>query len=469
LYDFLLIRGVSKENVLKDLKRAIWPIAGLLLLGIILLSTTGFPMDYKVYTFTLKERILTEPRIVIFYLSLLLYPLPQRLMFDHDYVLSTSLFTPWTTGVAICFIIGLIAWAFFMARKRPLISFCILFFFINHVIESSIIPIEIIYEYRNYVPSISFFMLAALFMVRVLKFFQSEKVIFFMAAGCITFLLIAQADTVYRRNNLFFSENILWMDNIKKAPNLSRPHTNLGFLYQKEDNFKDALSEAKKAIEADKYPNYLSKATMYTNLGGSLLVMDNNNQEEALKNFLQAIILQPKFSNARFGAADVMIKKGDLASATEHILVAISLEPDQSFYHSKYSLILFHQGKYKESLKEAFRAWNLNYYNAEAKMIIAEIMKKRKLYKRAILFWNHYLIYVLNDRRAHLALIELYALTNQPDLAKAELNFLLVLEKGDLRSLLAQKNTYDHVYDINGNVLKPIIKKIIAEISQSAR
>jgi hypothetical protein len=46
---------------------------------------------------------------------------------------------------------------------------------------------------------------------------------------------------------------------------------------------------------------------------------------------------------------------------------------------------------------------------------------------------------------------------------------LIALEKGDLRSLLAQKNTYEHVYAIDGKVLKPIIKKLLAEMSESAR
>ena len=465
LYDLLLIRGASKENVRKDLKRAIWPLAGLLLVGSLYLSTTGFPLDYRAYTFTLKERLLTEPRIILFYLSLLIYPMPLRLMLDHDYVLSTSLFTPWTTGVAICVIFGLIGWAFVMTRQRPLIAFCILFFFLNHAIESSFIPIEIVYEYRNYIPSLSFFMLVALFMVWALQFFFVNKRVYFMVAFCITFLLITQGDTVYRRNTLFFSEKTFWMDNVKKAPDLSRPRASLAITYFKEGNNKDALNEARKAVAINKYPNYFAPAVSATNLG-FFQNIGAGDQETALKNLHHALVLHPNYPNAHAAMAVLMIKRGDLRVATVHMLKALSLRPDVSAYHSKYSLILFHQGKMIEALKEAHRAWSIDFDNIEAKMIIAEIMRQRKLYERAILFWNGYLQNVPNDRRAILALVELCDRTGQYNEAKVKLNYLFMLEKGDLRNLLSEKNTYEHVYAIDGNVLKPIIKKLLTEMSR---
>jgi len=41
--------------------------------------------------FTLAERLLTEPRILLYHLSQLLYPVPTRLSVEHDVVVSTSL------------------------------------------------------------------------------------------------------------------------------------------------------------------------------------------------------------------------------------------------------------------------------------------------------------------------------------------------------------------------------------------
>lgn len=465
LYDLLLIRGASRENIYKDAKRVIWPLAGLGLLMVLYLSTTGFPLDYAAYTFTLKERLLTEPRIIFFYLSLLIYPMPSRLTFDHDYVLSTSLFSPWTTTVAISIILSLVVYAFIIVRRRPLIAFCILFFFMNHIIESSVIPLEVVWEYRNYVPSLSFFILVVLFMVRALQFFQAKKIIFIMIVGCIIFLLIAQADTVYRRNKLFsFSQKNIWIDSALKSPGLSRPHINLAVFNATEGNLVQALAEAKKAVTINKNPNYLSKSKMYSNLG--FYQIQNNENDAALKNLRYGLSQQPFYDYGHAAMSMLMMKKGDLEAAKEYISQALYLSPDDFGLHSKNALILFHQNKFKEALKEAYKALLLNNNAAEPKMIIAQIMRHRKIYDKSIVYWNDYLQTSPNDRRAILALIELYNLTNQSDLAKVKLNYLLALENGNLQNLLAQKNTYDHVYAIDGKVLKPIIKKLLTEMGQ---
>ncbi|NCC33955.1 MAG: hypothetical protein EOM24_18360, partial [Chloroflexia bacterium] len=50
----------------------------------------------------------------------------------------------------------------YLAGRRPLVAFCLLFFLVNHAVESSIIALELIYEHRNYLPSMTLYLLAAL-------------------------------------------------------------------------------------------------------------------------------------------------------------------------------------------------------------------------------------------------------------------------------------------------------------------
>ena len=97
-------------------------------------------------TFTLTERFLTQFRVVIHYISLLVYPHPSRLNLEHDFALSYSLFYPITTLFSIGAIIALLGLAIYLAKKKRLISFCILWFLGNLIIESSIIGLEIIFE-----------------------------------------------------------------------------------------------------------------------------------------------------------------------------------------------------------------------------------------------------------------------------------------------------------------------------------
>ena len=122
----------------------------------------GILTDMLLVPFTMTERLLTEMRVLVYYMSQLFYPVPTRLSIDHDIVISTSLIHPWTTLPAGLFLIALTITGVVVLEKHPLIGFSILFFLINHVIESSIIPLELIFEHRNYLPSFFMFVPVAL-------------------------------------------------------------------------------------------------------------------------------------------------------------------------------------------------------------------------------------------------------------------------------------------------------------------
>lgn len=142
----------------------------LLLSGGILFFSWNFIIaqanSYGHRNFTLSERILTEPRILIFYLSQIFYPTASRLSIAHDIDLSSSLFTPWQTLPAIACCLGLILFASFQIHKRPLLSFAILYYFLNHIVESTFLNLELIFEHRNLLPSLFLFLPIAAFLVK---------------------------------------------------------------------------------------------------------------------------------------------------------------------------------------------------------------------------------------------------------------------------------------------------------------
>ncbi len=117
---------------------------------------------YKIRDFTLTERVLTQFRVVLYYVTLLIYPHPSRLNLDYDFPLSKTILDPPTTLLSIVVVFGLIGYGLWAARKKPLLSFCILWYFGNLVIESSIFPLEMVFEHRLYLPSIGPFILFSL-------------------------------------------------------------------------------------------------------------------------------------------------------------------------------------------------------------------------------------------------------------------------------------------------------------------
>ena len=148
-----------------------------LVLGLLLLGIFGFILwgqryidvireGYQYRTFTLSERVLTQCRVVLYYATLIIYPHPSRLNLDYDFPISKGIFDPPTTLISIAIIIGLIGYSIYAARKRPILSFCILWYFGNLAIESSIFPLEMVFEHRLYLPVVGPFILFSLLVVR---------------------------------------------------------------------------------------------------------------------------------------------------------------------------------------------------------------------------------------------------------------------------------------------------------------
>jgi hypothetical protein len=112
--------------------------------------------------FSLSERLMTESRVLVDYLGMLLLPAQQRMGFLHDdYVISKGLLDPSTTLLSTLLIVFLISGAILIRKKMPLVSLGILFFFAGHLLESTIISLELVFEHRNYLPSLGIFMAVA--------------------------------------------------------------------------------------------------------------------------------------------------------------------------------------------------------------------------------------------------------------------------------------------------------------------
>ncbi len=106
---------------------------------------------YRAREFTLSERLMTETRVLVFYLKLIVMPSISELgLFHDDIKLSHGLLDPPATLYAIVVLGMLLIGAIVVLGKQPLIALGILWFFASHALESTIIPLEIAHEHRNY-------------------------------------------------------------------------------------------------------------------------------------------------------------------------------------------------------------------------------------------------------------------------------------------------------------------------------
>jgi tetratricopeptide (TPR) repeat protein len=117
---------------------------------------------YQIRNFTLIERLMTEGRVLLIYIAQTLVPrIDQFALFHDDISISRSLISPWTTAPALLSVAGLLVAAVLWKKKYPLISLGILWFFGGHILESTVYPLEIMHEHRNYLPSLGVLMIVA--------------------------------------------------------------------------------------------------------------------------------------------------------------------------------------------------------------------------------------------------------------------------------------------------------------------
>lgn len=106
---------------------------------------------YATRPFTLTERLMTEATILLDYLQRILLPKIIGLsLFHDDFPIRSNLDTQVILSLAALCSLGVIAIA--MRKRAPVLSFAILWFFIGHSIESTILPLELYFEHRNYLP-----------------------------------------------------------------------------------------------------------------------------------------------------------------------------------------------------------------------------------------------------------------------------------------------------------------------------
>ena len=112
---------------------------------------------------------------------------------------------------------------------------------------------ELIYEHRNYLPSLLLFVPLAEFIIHAIDYFSYQKIIQFIVALGIAIILFGEGDITYNRNKIVSDDFLLWFDNIDKSPGLSRPHSNLGRIYFLYNEKAKALHEYEKAITLNNF------------------------------------------------------------------------------------------------------------------------------------------------------------------------------------------------------------------------
>jgi protein O-mannosyl-transferase len=120
------------------------------------------PARWITRDFNLGERLLTEPRVLMDYVHWTLLPdLSQLSIYHDDYRISRSWTDPATTLLALLALALMIAAALLTVRRRPLVSLGLQWFISAHLLTATFIPLELVFEHRNYFAAVGVFLVVA--------------------------------------------------------------------------------------------------------------------------------------------------------------------------------------------------------------------------------------------------------------------------------------------------------------------
>lgn len=406
LFAYFLYFLKPPENRLDNKKYAILTLSALTILLLALLYLKGNPLStilsgYEKRHFTLMERLLTESRVIFHYITLIALPFPSRLNFNYDYPVSHSIITPPQTLLAIIGI-GFLVYAIkYLYHRDRLTSFTILWFLANLAIESTIIPLELVYEHRLYLPS-TFVLLCIVNWI-----YQIPRSYIKLTRTILVTTLLFLSVFTWHRNTVWQSEITMWSDVVKKSPSFRRGYNNLGKVLSLNGYLTEAETMLLKAIELgpDDDRAYINLAKTYEkqnrlnnasatlqkalntkkpslvkiyNLMGKILLKQKN-IPEAIKKLTQAIEINPEFSDAyihlayAYGVMDMHHK------SSEFLLKNIELDPHNTHSYLQLATSYEFQNRYREALMILEKGRSNN--NANHKQFNARIDRiKRMMY-----------------------------------------------------------------------------------------
>jgi tetratricopeptide (TPR) repeat protein len=199
----------------------------IVIMAFILFNPNWIVGGYSRRQFTLLERLLTESRVLWLYLQMVFTPAISLFgLYHDDFVISRGLLEPSTTLLAIAGLAGMLLLALVGIKKTPILSFGILFFLAGHSIESTIIPLELIYEHRNYLPDFALFFTLAYYLTATPK---QRWQVYTTGIISIAFLGICSITTALRAQD-WSSEPSMMIAEAKHHPNSPRANFRLGQL-----------------------------------------------------------------------------------------------------------------------------------------------------------------------------------------------------------------------------------------------
>jgi protein O-mannosyl-transferase len=346
------------------------------------------PRDFSIY-----ERMLTEPRILADYLQNWFVPkLYTTGVFQDHFIKSRGILSPITTLLSALLHIGIISIAIINRRKWPVFALAALFFYAGHLLESTVLNLELYFEHRNYLPACFLFLPVIVFLWQKVR----RQMFVAMVLGM---LLLLSGFTRYSAT--------VWADfssmveaSARKAPTSARAQADYAkdlFNVGRYEESLRVIDQAITAIPTTKPQLLLNRLTMLCKLG-----ILNSDEFERTAIELSATVYDPRLISIynEFASTAVMQQCGDVSLFALRELFAnmLKVPANADIQSQRYSQIKYFVGlvdAYDGKPLQAATAFEESLQaepNAKSAMNMAALLATNRYYEEALFFSNRALV-----------------------------------------------------------------------------
>ncbi len=232
LFEFFSYKQLRLHSVDRLYSNAFWTIslvAVVLAIAYVHFFQNWYTGSYQARNFDLIDRLMTQSRVMFIYLQWILFPsIDQYGLFHDDIVISRGLLSPVTTVFSLLGLLSLTSIALALRRTLPWLGYGIGFYLVGHVLEGSIIPLELVFEHRNYLPSLG---VLIILVIAIFKLFQLVNASASISAAIAIIVFIFFASMTYLRSLEWSSYSRQLTAAVERHPNSARTQWAMGIWY----------------------------------------------------------------------------------------------------------------------------------------------------------------------------------------------------------------------------------------------
>lgn len=344
---------------------------------------------YQESELSFGQALLTQSRVIFHYVAAILFPTPATVQLVAPQMMSRSLLVPPATIAAVGGAIGLAATSIWLLKKRPLAAFGVLFFIINLLPESVLVPQYQFFGYRAVLPMLGIILVAADLAAGASQVARSDRLRGAIASGLLaatTVLVLIAGYLTMEKANLWTDPVRFWTDAVDRfsergndrearpqfqalhnlgtalqargayeqsipplqralhlAPGEVPTVTALAYSYAETDRLSDAEQLLKGALALDQ-----SHVRTYRVLGH--LLAKEHRYDEAHLVFKKALALAPEDDDLYDGLARLFLTQGKVAEGEACLRRALALNPRSYISLSNLGAALLLQDKVDEAI-----------------------------------------------------------------------------------------------------------------------